>query len=71
MFYLIIANKVPAIIVQREGMYGAATVTWRLGYPPNMLPSGYNEGRLEPTVGSLIFSAVEKNKTFSVTVMQQ
>ncbi|XP_062371958.1 adhesion G-protein coupled receptor V1 [Sardina pilchardus] len=57
------------VVVARQGLYGDVTLEWSAGYPTGQSPSGFQQGLIQPSSGSLLLAHGEKNKVFSVTVL--
>ncbi|XP_041926588.1 adhesion G-protein coupled receptor V1 [Alosa sapidissima] len=57
------------VLVARQGLYGKVKLEWSAGYPPGQSPPGFQQGLIKPSSGRLLLEHGEKNKVFSVTVV--
>ena len=67
MCHLSIDNQVPRVIVTRDGLYGNVTVSITSGYPDDEY-AGFTKGIVRPSVSTLSFHGVDREKEFSMQV---
>ncbi|KAJ8414918.1 hypothetical protein AAFF_G00024410 [Aldrovandia affinis] len=55
-------------LVSRRGLYGDVIVEWRAGYPPALVPAGFQQGLITPSAGTVRLAHGERSEPIFLTV---